>query len=504
VGNDDGVQFPLSGDRRSTTATGREAFAAAAAVVDHELARRIRGTRDWRKEYIVPARDLVAVGGVSSAAAVSASQAGLDHLEQEFVIVRDGVEHQLYGPDGPGLRDLAGPGFETRTFEGSGDRRGVFVPYHGHDLEGSDLRRQVYRWVDHGVAEPSLADAVDAAIDNPGWFDLSDQQVVLLGAAAELGPLRQLLGWGARVVAVDLARPRNWERIIAAVADTPGVLHVPVPAGVGPEADVTDVAGADILGQLPEIAAWLDEFPGPVVLGNYLYGDGAVNVRLSVAADALGGDLISRRDRSDGASNVTLAFLATPTDAFQVSDDVVADSRRRWSKARLARAARLPLRWPNLFQPNYPEVLTAADGSTFGIADCLVPQQGPNYLLAKRMQRWRAIVARDQGIRVSLNVAPATRTESVVKNKLLAAAYAGAGRFGMEIFEPETCNALMALLLVRDLRDPASAANPGVPLAHPSVLFSEAANHGGLWRSAYSPRSVLGVAAVVGMIERAA
>jgi hypothetical protein len=32
-------------------------------------------------------------------------------------------------------------------------------------------------------------------------------------------------------------------------------------------------------------------------------------------------------------------------------------------------------------------------------------------------------------------------------------------------------------------------------------LFAQGANHGGLWRAAYSPRSVLGFAAVLGMFE---
>ena len=39
---------------------------------------------------------------------------------------------------------------------------------------------------------------------------------------------------------------------------------------------------------------------------------------------------------------------------------------------------------------------------------------------------------------VSMNVAPPTRTRSVVKNQILAAAYAGAHKFGVEVFEPAT------------------------------------------------------------------
>jgi hypothetical protein len=59
----------------------------------------------------------------------------------------------------------------------------------------------------------------------------------------------------------------------------------------------------------------------------------------------------------------------------------------------------------------------------------------------------------------------------------------------------------MAALLVHDLRNPAAAANPATDLGNPMDLFAAAANHGGLWRVAYSPRSVLGVAALLGMFE---
>ena len=58
------------------------------------------------------------------------------------------------------------------------------------------------------------------------------------------------------------------------------------------------------------------------------------------------------------------------------------------------------------------------------------------------MQRWRATAARAAGTPVSLRVAPATRTRSVVKNRLLAAAFSGAHRFGIEVFEPATSNTL--------------------------------------------------------------
>jgi hypothetical protein len=124
-----------------------------------------------------------------------------------------------------------------------------------------------------------------------------------------------------------------------------------------------------------------------------------------------------------------------------------------------------------------------------------VPQQGPNYALAKRLQRWRAAAARDEGVQVSLNIAPPTRTRSVLKNRLLATAYTGARRFGVEVFEPATSNVLMAALLVHDLR---TSPEP-TGRVHPFAAEAQAAAHGGLWRQPYSPRSVLGLAVLVGV-----
>jgi hypothetical protein len=90
-------------------------------------------------------------------------------------------------------------------------------------------------------------------------------------------------------------------------------------------------------------------------------------------------------------------------------------------------------------------------------------------------------------------VAPPTRTRSVMKNRALAAAYAGAPRFGVETFGPATTRTLMAALLVHDLCAGAAAAR-----AHPWQDEAHAAAHGGLWRIPYAPRSALPVAAVLG------
>jgi hypothetical protein len=319
-----------------------------------------------------------------------------------------------------------------------------------------------------------------------------------------MGPLRSLTQWGAHVVAIDLPRADIWTRVLATARAGAGRVSVPVSEGAftardRPEDDaIAAAAGVDLVRELPEVADWLDQVPGDqLTFGMYAYADGATHVSVSMAADALAVDLLDRR----GVANTVLAYLATPTDVFAVPFDAVLESRERWEARRGRRLLQAPLRLARMYAPNYQHTVVDDSGTDVGIADILVPQQGPNYALAKRVQRWRAVAAQAAGVTVSLNVAPATRTRSVIKNRALAAAYAGAGRFGIEVFDPSTSNTLMAALLVRDLRDPGSAARAATPRHSPLDLFSDAANHGGLWRSAYEPRSVLGVAALLGMFE---
>ncbi len=102
---------------------------------------------------------------------------------------------------------------------------------------------------------------------------------------------------------------------------------------------------------------------------------------------------------------------------------------------------------------------------------------------------------------MSINIAPMTRTQSVIKSRALKAGYSGAARFGIEVFEPATSTALMAGLLVHDLRNPQSKAQPTTALLNPLDLISSNAIHSGLWRTAYAPRSVLTFAAMLGLFE---
>ncbi|HUY52769.1 MAG TPA: hypothetical protein VMV92_44895 [Streptosporangiaceae bacterium] len=486
-----GVAFPAVTDgRRSTSALGRAVVADALRRVDPAGALGAEQETNWRSGYLVHFRRLVEAGLTAKDAAMWIARDGLASLHQRMRVVEPGGAESGLGNL---LSAPARQSFGTVTVPGTGTAESEFsLPYHGERLRGDPLLRRLEAWEAGGIIEPSCADAVRSVAAHPEWLRLPGRTVVALGAGAEIGPLPTLLSWGARVIGVDLTGPAAWARILDGAQRSAGTLLVPV-AGAQPgeqqdeagDEAVARRAGLDLLGDVPAAAEWLAGQDGPLVLGNYVYADGAANVRVASAVDALTVRLLRERD------DVALAFLATPTDVFAVPADAVAQSVRAYAaRSRAAKLAARPLRTLSGGRLLRRAYLPGVDP---GINDSLVAQQGPNYALAKRLQRWRATSARADGVTVSLNVAPPTRTRSVLKNRMLAAAYAGAHRFGVEVFEPATCQVLMAALLVHDLQAGAAPAH-----SHPWQDEAHGAAHGGLWRIAYTPRSALGLAVILG------
>ncbi|MEW1955644.1 hypothetical protein [Terrabacter sp. NPDC080008] len=479
-----GVVFPLdpASGRRSTTATGRAVVADALHAVDPVGAASAERETNWRQGYLPHFRRLVEAGLTSPDAACDIARRGLSSLHDRMRWV-DAAGDQSLEAAFADAHGSSGP-LRSETIRGQGEReRALTVPYAGQRLSGDALRRRLDLWVEAGTVEPSCAEAVGRVVDNPDWLDLSDRTVVVLGAAAEMGPLRSLLRWGADVAAVDLPRPDLWGRLLEDTRRLAGSVTVPVRAGDEP---LAARAGGDLVHELGAVTRWVAALEGPLVLGNYVYADGETNVRVSTAVDALTQQVVEAKGRED----VALAFLATPTDVFAVPGAAVERSVDSYAHRRTSKLLRVPLRTVSggrLLRRNY------VPGQDPGINDSVVLQQGPNYLLAKRLQRWRATAYRADGGLVSFKVAPPTRTRSVLKNRALAAAYAGAHRFGVEVFEPGTANTLMAALLVHDLR----TGSPTQPAPWQDEAY--AAAHGGLWTCAYDPRSALGIAALLGL-----
>jgi hypothetical protein len=470
-----GVDFPVASDgRRSTSAFGRAVIADALRGTDPAGALGAEHETNWRSGYLTHFRRVIEAGLPTRNDALTIAADGLASLRTRMRSVRPGGEEA-------DLDDLLSRKPDrtlgTATIAGSGERETeLTLPYRGERLSGDALARRLDAWVSAGIIEPSCADAVRAVAAHPEWLSMPGRTVAVLGAGSEVGPLPVLLRWGVTVAAIDLPGPRIWDRVLPAARSSAGTLLVPVaaPASGGAagsessaDGELSGTAGADLASEVPEVADWLAGLGGPLVLGNYVYADGGANVRVCAAADTLTLRLQAARD-DEAVAYSARAYACRPA-VLKLAGRPL----RTLSGGRLLKRAYLP-------------------GSDPGISDNLVAQQGPNYALAKRLQRWRGSLAAAAGTAVSMNVAPPTRTKSVVKNRALAAAYAGAHRFGAEIFEPDTTRVLMAALLVHDLHADRSVHE------HPWQDEAYAAAHGGLWRIGYAPRSVLGLAALLG------
>ena len=477
-----GVQFPADpSGNRSTGNLAKQVVADALATVDPAAAERVHRIKDWRKGYIEPFTELVAAGVHDSGNWDGVARAALASLQTRMVGARTVNGETVEAPMSEYLVVVAPsstPGTDTITGTAEPVTE-LAIPYRGENLTGAALRDLLDRWVRDGVVEPSCADALRLVQDNPQWLSLPGRAMLVLGLGSEMGPARQLLRWGADVMGVDLPSSPAWERFRAEAGEFAGRLHIPTDASGRP--------GIDLLTQLPELAAWARAAaPAPLTVGSYFYADGGTHVQLSSAADALVVDLLS------DSTATALAYLATPMDTFVVPADVreASDAALAARKATDIKKIVGTLTGGRVFHRNY------AAGSGPAVHDALVPQQGPNYTLAKRIQRWRATSAFADGHTVSVNVAPATDTYSVTKNKILASTYKGAGAFGIEIFDPATSSAMLAALLVHDL----NVGRPEVDVQWQHE--SSGAASGGLWRQPYLPRTALPVAALLGTVKR--
>ena len=492
----DGLQFPLQSPQQkpSSSKAGRAIIAAALANVAPHSSAQAQSEKNWRKLYTVHFKKLVEQGLSSPEASLKIAEDGLAQAHQTFEFYRDGQKHLLQ-------EAFSLPAGQLHTFKLTGHSKSApewYVPYQGQKLQGDALLEQIERWETQGIMETSHANALRECAVHPEWFDLSDRTTVLFGAASEAGPLTWLAKWKANIVAIDLPNSRVWGKIIDTVSQGNATLYAPctkdLPADTSPNI-LKEKLGANLLTQIPEIAKWLLQFETDLDLAAIAYLDGEKHVRVSMAMDAI------MHYVSQQKANTSLMYMCTPTDVYAVPAEVIEASKEKYaerSKAQtLISKSVATLSRKHFFQKNSHELIQSGD-QAYGICDCLVVEQGPNYALAKRIQQWRATLARAQGQRVSINIAPSTTTHSVTKNPLLKAAFNGASLFDVEAFAPETTNALMAALWIHDLRNPESVANPEVELNHPLELMMHGANHGGLWRVAYLARTALPFAALYG------
>lgn len=473
-----GVVFPTTPKgERSTTAFNKAVYSQMAqALGAPDLAEAIMSEKDWRHCYITHLDRLVTsmatLANTDKAKAMDVLGAGLGAAS----------EMEFEGPDGSctpfqAAMAAAVPVYDTACVKGSGSRVELLcLPYNGHQLSGPALEAQCNKWAEAGTMEPDCAAAIKEGAGKVGL--LAGRTFVILGAGSELGPTRPLLEAGATVLAVATRRPERWLDLITFARKSAGTLLLPVRKGAGGGDDAADdaalaaEAGADMLGEAPAVAEWvqrcLGEAQGPVTVGTYLYADGEANVRLTAVSDYI----VEAASRL-GSGKVSFAWLTSCATALLIPEAAVQAQDENLAKASW---------WQKLTgQPQKPEPV----GPGVRLHRGFESLQGPNYALAQSVRQWRAMLLHSQGFVVSSPVTPMCRTESVCHNRSMATLLDGmAYTPPMEAFEPEACRAAMFSILVSDLLSPP----PELPT--PFHFFMRKSFHSGLWRCGFEMASL--------------
>lgn len=464
-----GIQFPLGEKKdRSTTAAGKMIIAAAirgsGAPNCEALGTKCAAEKNWRWNYHKHFMNLVKCSAHSTSAAIGASKAGIDCMYKNFEFV-DPENPSRVVPFEEYMNAPATP-YNTAVIEGTkrGEGAPLCIPYKGEDLSGQKLKDQLFKWAQYGTIEPDAASFLGNFVDK-GAVDLSGQHFVVIGAGSAMGPYTKLLEHGATVIAIDVpitafpGAKNMWARLINTARNSRGKVIFPISkpqSELSTDEDLCLAAGCNLMEAPAKILAWIKSIaPGKrLTVGNYTYLDSDAHVKLSLAADAIIRELcIANKDTA-------VAFLCTPTDIHVITEEANKAAKKN-SGFRPGKGLEILinlLSFGKLLKKNLLKPVPTEDGGSIYLVDGLSRAQGPNYALAKRLQHWRAMVEYHAGHTVSSNIAPSTKTLSVVSNRSFAWAYGGMPYFKpYEIFEQDTTNAVMEALLVADVTSAESA-----------------------------------------------
>eukprot|EP00041_Stephanoeca_diplocostata_P005745 m.67962 g.67962 ORF g.67962 m.67962 type:complete len:567 (-) comp15974_c0_seq1:1323-3023(-) len=467
----------------------------------------------WRSQYY---RHFVALAEASAAGggdiAVEMAQSGLDAIRDHFSFRScDGNEHPLDQAANMLLNGKQNGDhlLHSIVVKGSNvqEHREPELWYRGKQHHGAAIRSIVADWIERGIVEPTFAAVVEELQQNPHWMDLRDKHFAIIGAGSQMGPAEELLNLGATVYAIDLPKPAVWQRLIDICRKSSGTLVVPVMGDKlarlpelqsresttsSSDAVLSTIAGCDLLEQVPEVTEWLVNRVAPakqLVLGSYVYLDGALFTRVAVATDAITATVLQRRGpwgRSPGG--VALAHLCSPTEVHFVPAAARDTAVQRYSEIGVHSLWEKPievLSGGRYLERNEATTVECTSGTNSGrhfyVQDSIVWSQGPNYSFAKQLQKWRLLVAHRAGHVCSATVAPATLTESVMHNRLIAAGMLGCAVFGIEAFEVPSSKAIQTMALLWDLHSSSSLANPAnhqSEINWPYDIFIQNACHG--------------------------
>jgi hypothetical protein len=393
-----------------------------------------------------------------------------------------GLQRHLVWQDPAGSRPLHEALAETvaplplqqHAFSGAPGWAPSFV-YRGERWDAGRLAELGAWLAERYVITPGAADAlawVGANVLERGQLHLPARKIAVLGGGAEMASTRFWLEAGADVLWLDITPPpENWlhaegmsGRLLWPVDGTLDLLTQPLEA-------------------LATILAFADGHPLDLCLYAYAPGQ-ARELRLTGAmnalVDALPAELVA-----------SVTILVSPTTATALSREDRADMRARLEQRPAWEAALANIG------------LLGRGGGSIEAGDAaatrsVVTIQGASYQAAQYLGKvlmaecWAShgppSAATPRPLRVSANTAAITRTRSL-DHPVFAAAFGGAGAFGVETFTPRQSRRINGLLAVRDWLIP----DPPIP--------GRVRVHGGIHTLPYPLEAALRVAAAFGFVR---
>ena len=483
-----------SGATTSSTGFAQQLIADSIQSISADLADSIRAEQNWRQNY---QRYFLAVAELEFAD----RNQGFDLA----VAALTALGSRIQDSDGTSISDLARAGFgktglvQTHMIRGEGLAQSYWPD------RSQTLVSQAKQWHDRGYAEADVVSAFEFLQQN-AELPIAGDLLIALAGNAELAATKEWLSLGGRVAVIARQNEATWLDLIQHARGSAGELLIPVAAETqlshsASDKELAGAAGIDFVNQIEASASWIHELSrieNRVVLASFAYVGGSKQIIAQAAQDAL----IAVASENIAKSKLALSYLATPLDVV-VADSALAEKqfaayaiRTTSEKIRDAIFSRF-----GSLKPASPTVHHGSKDS-FTIFDASSVRQGPSYLLAKHSEKWRALVSARRGNLVSFTVAPPATTRSVLSVNILNKTYRGLRRFAVEPFDAKVTRRAMALILLRNLHDPASPASPQNSVGNPVALVSATAIHGGIWRLGYHPDTIWVAATLFGWLTK--
>ena len=253
-----------------------------------------------------------------------------------------------------------------------------FLRMGGEELRGDELLDAFASINSEGLCQDRALDAIGDLVAHPEWLEsVRDKVFVILGAGGSVSPARQLVQWGANVVAVDSLEIPGMAMLMETSVRSAGTLTV------------APRECRDVLANPVGVAQWIASFDKRVVLvdtvnrygPDYLYAAAAMELIERLVCEA----------RPDTA----LVWYGAPFDAYMLTPDFL----RREHVG------------PGVIDDivdRYARLVRRPASRVGGVFNGLTDYRGAIFAGVKRIARWRATIEWAAGRTISYNVMPYT------------------------------------------------------------------------------------------------